>query len=268
MRAEYEKKLTRLKTMYDSTARKCCNGENKGGCCIDEEVKCKAYNDLGNAYLAQFAPMTEEWQKKNQLIYSTYFDQIIYWSYLSQHPMGDDVFRAQTFYPMVLSYLNMMSMINYTEVIYPCKFDPVKKSADSNKIKEVDCPMDVSIPLGAGKIEFNCDRFAMSGGEGLVFGYEKNFKTRQSTLSVGAGLQLEFAAKAGPLKAGVSADASESFFICFDGDNKMSDYGIKNAVSATAEASGIGKAETGISSTLGVNSGWNFEEGPFKGLIQ
>ncbi len=267
MRADYEKKLTLLKRIYDSTELKCCNGEKSGGCCIAWEVKCRAYNDLGNAYLAQFAPMTEEWQKKNLLIYSTYFDQIIYWSYLSQHPMGDDVFRAQTFYPMVLNYLNMISMINYTEVIYPCKNDPIKKSADSNKIKEVDCPMDVSIPLGVGKIEFNCDRFAMSSGEGLVFGYEKNFKTRQSTLSVGAGLQAEFAVKAGPLKAGVSADATESFFICFDGDNKVSDLGVKNAVSATAEAPGIGKAETGISSTLGVNSGWNFEEGPFKGLI-
>ena len=130
----------------------------------------------------------------------------------------------------------------------------------------MECPLDIVIPFGVGKVQLNCDQFSISGGEGLVFGYERNFKTHQSTLSVGIGLTLELQGKIGPVKAGVRAGVTESFFVTFDGNNGIADAGLKNEAKVSAGGPGIGK-EASVGSTLGINSGWNFNEGPFKGMI-
>jgi hypothetical protein len=91
------------------------------------------------------------------------------------------------------------------------------------------------------------------------------FTVHQSTVSVGVGLGLDLGVKVGPLKAGVSVGVSETAFITFDGKNGLSDAGLKNEAKATASAPGVGKAEVTVGSTLGIRSGWNFNEGHFSG---
>ena len=111
-----------------------------------------------------------------------------------------------------------------------------------------------------------------------MFSYEKNFKTKKSTVSIGIGVQIKLGGKAGPVELKAGAAANEWLFITFDGDNKVEDFGVK--VEAKAGA-GIGasagntvkvkrdlaKEEVSVGATFGINSGCNFNEGPFKGMI-
>jgi tetratricopeptide (TPR) repeat protein len=264
---EYKGKLKIINEEFNKKADQCCGEGKTTSCCPTTEEKCKAYNDLANQYLPKFAYITGEWQKKEQLYFQRLFDEQMYWSYLSFHPSGDDYFRVQCFYPIITQYLTMLAVVGTTKIIEPCHFEPTTATADSNAIKDYDCPIDIELGFGPGKIQLNCEKFTFNAGEGIIFGFEKNFKTKQSTVSIGIGAKVDLGAKAGPLEAGVGASATESVFITFDGNNGIADAGLKNEAGLSAGATGIVKDEANVGSTLGINSGWNFNEGPFKGMI-
>ena len=71
----------------------------------------------------------------------------------------------------------------------------------------------------------------------------------------------------------VSGSAGETLFITFDGNNKFSDGGLKYDAKASGgvEANLGTTKETftleGVGYKVGINSGWDFNEGPFKGLF-
>ena len=237
------------------------------------ESRCKALNGLANQYLPQFAAITEELQKKHMLVFRTWFDQLVYWNYLTLEPTGDIYFRIQ-YYTTIIYYLNTLGSVGFTKIIEPCDFEPIVANCDSAKLKEIDCPINIEIPFVVGKFELNCKTFTLQAGEGVVFGYEKDFTTRKSTLDVGIGLKLELEAKFGPVHAGVSGSAGETLFITFDGNNRISDGGLKYDAKASGgvEANLGAKKETytlegGVGYKVGINSGWDFNEGPFKGMV-
>ena len=279
---EYNGKLEAIKKTYKereaAAIKNNCCGEGNISCCIPDGEECKVCTELANQYLPKFAMLTEDFQEKNQDFIKRLFDEVIYWGYLHLHPISDDYFRKECFYPAVVSYLGTLGKVGVTRIIKPCNFEPTTATADSNEIKEIECPLDIEVPFVIGKFKLNCDKISFSGGEGAVFSYEKNFKTHQSTVSVGIGLKLELGGKSGPVKGGVSAGVSETLFITFDGNNGFADGGLKFNASASAEATAeagkvvkakteIAKEETGVGYTVGINSGWNFNEGPFKGMI-
>ena len=274
---EYNGLLQALKKGFAERKDRCCGEGKTTSCCPTTEEECTAYNNLANQYLPKFAMLTEEWQQNNMLVHQQYFDEVTYWHYLSLHPTGDDNFRIQ-FFMFIKDYLVTMNKVCQTKIIKPCEFTPTSATKESNAINEMECPLEIEIPFVVGKFELNCEKFSFQAGEGVVFGYEKNFKSRQSTVSVGIGLKLELQGKVGPVKAGVSVSIGETLFITFDGDNKFSDGGLRFDAKATAgletEAGkivkgkkDIAKEETGVGYTLGINSGWDFNEGPFKGMI-
>ncbi|MDZ4794130.1 MAG: hypothetical protein SGI83_07615 [Bacteroidota bacterium] len=280
---EYLDKLKIINTGFTEREKDCGEGKSNSNCPTTEE-KCTAYNNLANQYLPKFAVLTEDWQKKGRQIYQQYFDELVYWHYLTFHPLGDDKFKMR-YYEYIMKYMEMMVSICQTKIIKPCEFTATQAIKESNVIDEAECPLEISIPFIVGKFELDCDKIAFSGGEGAVFSYEKNFKTKQSTLSVGIGAGLDIGKiSAGPLEAKVSVGVSETLFITFDGDNKVSDFGLKVGakVSAGSEVKGekevaskksvevkreLAKKEAGVSATFGINSGCNFNEGPFKGMI-
>ena len=246
--------------------------------------KCSDFNNLANQYLPQFALLTVDWQKKSMQVYQNYFDELVYWHYLALHPTGDDNFRIR-YYEFIQQYLVMMGSICKTKIIEPCEFTPMNATKESNSINEIECPVEIEIPFIVGKFELNCEKIAFSGGEGALFSYEKNFKTRKSTLGVGIGAKLDIGkVSLGPVEAKISAGVSETLFITFDGDNKIFDYGLKfdAKVSAGAEVKGgkeispgksievkreLNNKEIGVGYKFGVSSGFDFNEGPFKGMI-
>jgi hypothetical protein len=166
-----------------------------------------------------------------------------------------------------MQYLVMLGSIAQTKIIEPCEFTPMTVTKESNAINDIDCPVDIVMGLGIGKIELNCEKFSISGGEGALFGFEKNFKTKQSTVSIGIGVRLELMVKAGPTSSGIGAQATEFAFITVDGNNGIADIGLTNEAKFTADAPVIGRKELGVGSKFGIYSGWDFNEGPLKGKV-
>jgi hypothetical protein len=119
-----------------------------------------------------------------------------------------------------------------------------------------------------GFIQLNCEKFSIRGGEGILFGFEKNFKSRQSTVSVGIGFMMSLGVGVGPVKVKAHAEATESAFITFDGNNGIADIGLENEVKLIGKAPGIGKNQVSFGSKFGINSSYDFNEGTFKGKIK
>jgi hypothetical protein len=275
---EYLAKLKAINKAFEERQKPACCGDGNTSCCVSDEEKCTARNELANAYLPKFADLTEEWQKQNRLVFSTYLDEILYWGYLFVHPSGDDTFRQQVFYPMVTQYLTMLGKIATTKIIEPCEYTPVEKQMVGHELKEYECPVDVDISIVVANLTIDCGKISFSGGEGALFKYQKDLKTKKSTLSVGIGLQLPPLSKElGQIEIGAGAGVSETIFITFDGNNKIEDFGLEVEAHASAgvEAS-HGKSveiskefskEAKVGCRFGVNSGVNFDEGPFKGMV-
>lgn len=248
------------------------------------EESCAAQNALANSFLPKFAAVTEDYQKKVVLHFRKYFDELAYWHYLSLNPTGADNFKM-TYYMFIEHYLVAMGSVAWTKIIKPCNFNSITLTYESNAIKEFECPLEIEIPFIIGKFALDCDKISFSAGEGAVFGYEKNFKTKQSTLSVGIGAKLELGKlSVGPVEAGLSAGVGETLFITFDGENKVADAGLKFGakLSGGVEVKGqkeltpgksievkkdLGSKEVSVGYSFGISSGFNFNEGPFKGKL-
>ncbi|MEO5564979.1 MAG: tetratricopeptide repeat protein [Chitinophagaceae bacterium] len=232
----------------------------------DASAECPSFNALANQYLPKFAELTVDWQEKYKVVFQRYFDELVYWHYLSLNPANENTFKMQ-YYVFIEQYLAGMGGICNTKIIDPCEVTPMNTTKDPNEIGEPDCPIDIELGFGVGKFELNCEKFSFNAGEGVIFGYEKRFKTKQSTVSLGIGFKLDLGIKAGGTGVKVGAGLTESLFITFDGDNKFADGGIKMdaKVSAGASVAGVKTNEkVGVGYTFGINSGCNFNEGPFK----
>ncbi len=253
---EYKQKYDE---MMGAFALRCPSGEgaSHANCATEEEI-CTAKNELANTYLPKFAYLTQEMQEKGKRIFRTYFDELVYWHYLSINPISKDDFRMQYYY-FIEQYLTTIGGICTTKIIKPCITTTTTTTKASNNIKEMDCPLDFGISFIVGSIELDCDKFSIEGGELLIFKYERDFKTKESTLNVGIGVNID-------LGKGFDVGMHEYAFIKFDGNGRYSDGGIKMDAFVQATGGDFGaKSEVGY--TLGIESGWNFNEGPFKNLL-
>ncbi|MBN8855156.1 MAG: hypothetical protein BGO55_24885 [Sphingobacteriales bacterium 50-39] len=88
---------------------------------------------------------------------------------------------------------------------------------------ELNCPswLNIKLDLSMLRLSADCNKYGIEGGEGLMGGYEKNFKTGVATLSVGAGIKANF----GAAKAG----AVQMVYISFDNNDQMTDIGIRGS---------------------------------------
>lgn len=120
---------------------------------------------------------------------------------------------------------------------------------------ELDCPswLNIKLDLTMFRLSADCSKYAIEGGEGLIGGYEKNFKTGVSTLTVGAGVKANFGA--------AKAEAVQMIYISLDNNEQMTDIGIRGKAGA-----GVGVSVEGLltetigkaSSTLaGVEGGYS-----------
>ena len=244
---------------------------------LDKAI-CKTYEEIANRYLLLFSNLRHNWQDKNLALEKKYLNDLIYWTYLLSIDIHD--FR-QNFYGLVTDHLTSLNILNETKILYPCDREEVnKQKADSLQIKEPECPFEVELKFIVGTVSLDCKKFSFSGGEGFIFKYEKEFKSGQSTISLGIGAQLELGGGFGGVKVGAGASASECVFIKFDGNGHVTDGGLKfdAKAGAGAELEGaigknvnikkdLSKVEAGVGYTIGMESGIKFDEGPLKNLL-
>jgi Tfp pilus assembly protein PilF len=212
-----------------------------------------------NAYLLEMADITKLWQRKHTAINKKYINQFIYWSFLFS--FSSDEFRWK-YYIWVNNYLQEMQRIARTELWGP----PCKSMGQGNipaeeiPMEEPKCPIDFELKLIVGKIALNCQKFTFSGGEIVKFKYEKNFTSKQSTLTLGIGATLELGGNVGGgFSASTSVDLGEAIFITLDNNNNFADFGMSAQANVSAEVSLVSEklisADASLGCSAGVNSG-------------
>jgi len=156
--------------------------------------------------------------------------------------------------------------------------DPGNTPAEETQIDEPKCPIDFELKLIVGKIALNCQRFSFSGGGIVKLKYEKNFSSKQSTLTLGIGATLELGGSvSGGFSGSTSVDLGETVFLTLDGNNNFADFGMSAKASISADVSLIGESllsgNANVGCSAGVNSGLTLSgsasvtpPGPLKGL--
>lgn len=235
---------------------------------------CEYINSLRNRYLKAAAAIWTEVQQKHLRLAKEMFANYSYWSYLEP----DDIRIAKSnYYSSVCAYLEALNQMAHTEIeSNSCAggryIDKVDVEGD-NAIK-IQCPFDINIPLVVGKISLNCEHFSFKAGEGLVFKYNKEFESGQSTLSLGAGVDISVGGELLGISAKAGGEASESFYITFDGNNNFTDAGLSFDINASTSAEaeggidGVATASHELTSVsieagykIGINSGITINEG-------
>lgn len=163
-----------------------------------EHDQCMAENMVADNYLPQFAKLTEERQREWLNQTKDYFNDYAYWCFLASL---DDHQYHQMFYQLVISYLDLMSKLSHTMLI-GCtgKFEDAPEISEL-EFREGKCPINAEIPLlntlhhgkfdgWIGKINVDCEEFALDLGELLIFSLERKFATGETTIALGAGLGL------------------------------------------------------------------------------
>ncbi len=258
---QYAKEIAAINKLTRDRINEGCCGEGNTSCCIDYEIHCTKLKAVANKYLPKYAVLTRDLQLK-VLHPLQNFNEIAFWNYLTYSPvppkpMGMYTFRA-AFYGMAIGYLGTLRSVAQTKLLIPCKEPPVT-TADKRvggELKEPECPLDISIPFIVGKMKLNCEAFDLELNLGtFALDIEKGFEGRPSTLAIGVGIIQK-------IPVIIKGGLQEQLFITFDGNNNISDFGIQQVAKVNVPFVVDEKAGW----KLGVNSGWDFNEGPFKAI--
>lgn len=246
------------------------------GRCGGEELQkafCKKKTDVTNSRLKELAALRRDIQTKLRMAALNKFELMGYWGYLAG---ANEAFAKQGYYSAIHEYLKDVQKAAVTQDLgYVCDMLPdvnaPEKIVKEEAVKSF-CPYNITVGFVVGKIKLDCDKFSITGGEGIRFKYEKEFLSGSSSLSMGVGLGFD-AGIGTSVSAGVSIEATEAIYIGFDKDNNITDAGLE--VTARASIESISKGET-LKVTervelkggykMGVNSGLTFTGNAFKML--
>ena len=145
------------------------------------------------------------------------------------------------------------------------EFDPAKEYKDGDpKFSYANCPVDLKISFAVGKLMINCSRYELEVGEGIILNFEKNFITRESTVAIGIGAATFIPGVPGTDLSPAEAQVKNQLYIKFDKNNQPTDIGM--AWEAELDVKFVAtEIKTGY--TIGINSGYNFNEGALKGIL-
>lgn len=272
-RQEYKTLEAQYKAKYDVIWKKyidkddnCC-GEGDVSCCEDQSF-CLETNALKKEYLLKFAALNQEYQSRNLLIEIKHLDNFLFWGYFAA--FDRDEYKVR-FYQRVVAYLRTLQRIDVIKILKPCKERDEaeeKEKAEAKPVEEIDCPFSLQIPLGVAKLSLDCQSFSIKAGKGVIFFYEKNFVSRQSTLSLGIG--EEPWAKDKKL-GGFDLKIHMSVFLTFDGAFNLTDGGLISEAKLSAnygfENGEKLKFKEGIGWRMSINSGLSLTSGRLKNLI-
>lgn len=287
----YKEKSRKIAREYAEKKSKYDCGEGRGADCAAIEKlskeECAQQVALGNNAQQAISAAREDWQNEHLRFIRWQFEYSAFYGYLAgfNPPMA-----RGAFFDACSKYLSELSKLAYNPFVCAggrCDDQQIdaQSKEESDNTKEMECPIDIDVKFIIGKIKLNCEKFEFTAGEGLVFTATKSFVgSKQTTMSLGAGLQFEGSKEWGIFSGEVSANATQSFYIVWDKDDKIIDAGIavKAEGSIKGEAKvelpgGIGKdqlpqreikVEGEFGYTLGVNSGWTFNDGSLSGIAK
>jgi hypothetical protein len=145
-------------------------------------------------------------------------------------------------------------------------YDPATENKNGDPVfTNATCPVNLEIHFGVGKMSINCTRYELEMGEGIILNFEKNFNTRESTVAIGVGAAFFVPGIPGTNLSPVEAQSKEQLYITFDKNNQPSDIGMQ--WETELDIKNLAAPDIKVGYTLGINSGYNFNEGPLKAIL-
>ena len=281
LEAKFLSTMNRLEERYEVEMSKYDCGEGNGKGCAEldrlSRARCKEIDEEKNKHLAACAVAADEYYKKQQLFAR---EEFFYGSRLGYLAAANKHLAIAGYYSSAEGYIiRVKELVSAVYLSPECKnLQDVTIQDNSDADPAPDCPININISVLIAKIKLNCEEFEFEVGGGVTFNYKKNLKNHQSTLSIAAGLDIGKSFEDDIGKLEIKGELKQALFITFDGDNNLVDAGIKFGASVSASAEIGYETEGGplnssrdvsaeIGYTLGVNSGWNFDEGPLKDIL-
>jgi hypothetical protein len=223
---------------------------------------CKSQIEFLKTYLQKSAKNHEAYQRETLPKLYEWVNQSLYWSYFLS---GEEQYKAN-YSNYVSEFLEALHGYDEMQSLYPlpefisksCKDvkEPVKVKTPKDSVPEVVCPVKIEIPLEVAKIKWDCKTFEIEGGELIMGGFERDFKTGEMTLFVGLGAELF---SKGSFVGGIEAGFKAGSFVKLGRDLTILDMGNKGEIGADV---GIGPfiTERKLTGVMGMKSGIQIEK--------
>jgi hypothetical protein len=281
----YVKKAASIQEIYEAQIKKQPCGEGNGKACAEVErlrkQMCIEIDKTTNEYLANYGTREHTQRMKLQRIYLYLFYENSRAGFLTapNQAMGNSVY-----YEAARQYVSRLRDLVPPEPKSSYCI-PIGHSADSSSLSarwNFTCPVDINLPFLVGKVNINCEAISIKAGEGAKFSFSQNFRTKQSTLSIGIGFELEGKKEDEGFKVEGKLTMGQTFYITHDGKTGIYDMGMKFGAGLSAGYSVPPiLSKTGVMSdgSIGGDVGWRFginsggetslefNEGPFKGVF-
>ncbi len=150
---------------------------------------CADINDYRSNYLEKMAALNDQFNSYYSNNIRTYATELMYW--IQMYPGNQNANKVE-FYRFALWTVNPFIMVS--KLTPPCEQSLGDESDwEELEVPEPDCPINFKLNLVVASIAGNCDKLGIELGVAdlLYIGYEKDFKSKNSTLSFGGGVQYE-----------------------------------------------------------------------------
>jgi tetratricopeptide (TPR) repeat protein len=297
LKSKYEKKKSSIVEEYIEKLKpyRDCGGQGRVSCSEKERLlkeQCVKLDAATSEYLAGKAEARIDWQTKRKNEALKVFFLTSKWGYLAG---PDDNWAKASYYKAAAEYLSEINTIAQHDAAQYAHCKPHEDlKPRGNRFKfdfsGAECPFDIEVPMIVGELSINCEEASFGINAGAAFKFTQNFANKQSTLSLGIGLGKDLEFKEGGVEAKVEASVGQSLFICFDGHSNILDAGMKFGMGLSAGygvksnikldnisermsedgaymGKGLGELNTSMGYSFGINSGFEFNEGPLKSLL-
>ena len=218
---------------------------------------CKKQIGYLNTYLQKSAKNHEAYQRETLPKLYEFTNQSLYWWFFTANDDQYKMYYANYTADLISAihdYDQMQHLYPLPEFISKsCKDlkEPPKVKVVKDSISQPDCPIKIVIPMGVAKAKWDCKTFELEGGELIMGGFEKDYRTGEMTFFIGLG--AEFYGN-GTFVGGVEAGGKVGSFIKLGKDYTILDMGNKGEIGLEG---GIGPfvSETKLTGVMGMQSG-------------
>lgn len=265
--SKLEEEISKQKNREDSiayaqyAANKNSNIDQLQATLKEIELKyCQRLTSTADNYLPQFAELQSGGFQDHADLFPPLINEAFYYSSLSP----DNAEALSNAHSLIQSYLSFLQAYSALTVIANTKANNYQgqgyinihcdvaallaEQSDYSQLNDVtpSCAFKIVVPLVVAKVSFDCTSVGVEGGEGVIVGAQYEFKTGNTTLSIGAGIETNV-----PF---ISAGATQQAYVTFDNNGNYSDAGIKGQIGA--EIGGYGPTvTTSAGYQIGINAG-------------
>ncbi|MBC6491900.1 hypothetical protein ACFSQD_10750 [Flavihumibacter stibioxidans] len=232
----------------------------------NDEARCRELNNASNIYLQEMANLHNDFNQRYAEPIRQLNIELMQWSQLMGFTQAQKII---TYYERAVFAISPPGLMP-SEFQYPA-CQPVEKKP---KKKELElpapyCPISFKFKVAVAKLTGDCSKFELElEAAGLVFGYERDFIGKKSTLALGVGVSLDMKNEnelgqsqneligtdipefVDAMGAGVGGKVQYFVEVGPDG---VSDVGIR--AEASLEGPLTDKGDIKVSGKLGINSG-------------